>query len=118
MRRIQCRFSAITGTASATLALDLAPLKWLRYSAFVVLYPLGFLSEVLVCLEGLPLIEARGDFSFRMPNAHNLPLDFPTTFKGYMVLAYALGAPSLFMYMLKQRRRQLGGAAAKTKNGD
>ena len=33
----------------------------------------------------------------------------------YMAYAYGVGAPKLYMYMLKQRRKQLGGGGTTTK---
>ena len=115
-----CRFPFYAG---AIVAGDATPapawlraLKWVRYSAFVPLYPLGFAAEVMVLWRALPAIEAANLHGWLVPGF--VPWGFRALLLPYMAYAYGVGAPKLYLYMLKQRRRQLGGAAAKTKNGD
>ncbi|KAI0602939.1 tyrosine phosphatase-like protein [Biscogniauxia sp. FL1348] len=68
-------------------------LKWLRYSAFIVLYPPGFLSEAW--LVYLSLSRAAG---------------ISPLYKSYLFLGLASYLPAgyfLYTYMLSQRRRVL-----------
>ncbi|KAI3327042.1 PTPLA-domain-containing protein [Xylariaceae sp. AK1471] len=68
-------------------------LKWLRYSAFVVLYPVGFLSEASLVYIGLVGAGGIGPF-----------------YRGYLflgLLAYIPASYILYTYMISQRRRAL-----------
>mmetsp|Transcript_13618 Transcript_13618/g.27859 ORF Transcript_13618/g.27859 Transcript_13618/m.27859 type:complete len:216 (-) Transcript_13618:86-733(-) len=75
-------------------------LLWLRYSAFILLYPIGILSEIAVCLSalssttGLDAYIGAGNLKF---------IVYP-----YLVYAYAIAAPKLIKYMLKARKKNLG----------
>ncbi|KAI1307393.1 PTPLA-domain-containing protein [Xylaria venustula] len=68
-------------------------LRWLRYTAFIVLYPIGFLSEA--SLVYLALVKGSGVGAF---------------YKGYLfvgLLAYIPASYFLYTYMFAQRRRAL-----------
>ena len=83
------------------------PLLWLRYSAFLVLYPFGVGSEMTMARLAMPVIRDRGLLSCRMPNALNFAFDY-YWFCWLAVACYLPGLPQLYLYMLKQRRRVLG----------
>ena len=52
------------GSADATPYLS----TWLRYSGFIVLYPIGVASELSCCLLALPLVKVRDSLlRFRRP---------------------------------------------------
>lgn len=70
-------------------------IRWLRFSAFLVLYPLGVFGGEL------PLLWVRGQVGDTLGLACRLSM-----------LAYVPGFPVLFAHMLKQRRKTLGGASA------
>ncbi|CAI5526825.1 unnamed protein product, partial [Closterium sp. Naga37s-1] len=53
-----------------------APLLWLRYSMFYVLYPSGITSEVGLAFLALPYLKASHVFSFDMPNKVNFAVDY------------------------------------------
>jgi very-long-chain (3R)-3-hydroxyacyl-CoA dehydratase len=53
-------------------------LTWLRYTAFVPLYPLGVVGEMRAMYDALPHIGARGLHSVRLPNAWNFGFDYRT----------------------------------------
>ena len=42
---------------------------WLRYSGFVVLYPVGVASELACCFMALPLLRVRAAGPARVPGA-------------------------------------------------
>ncbi|GAP87231.1 putative phosphatase-like protein [Rosellinia necatrix] len=69
-------------------------LKWLRYTAFIPLYPVGFLSEA--SLVYLSLVGAR---------------DIGPLYRGYLfvgLLSYVPASYILYTHMFSQRRRALG----------
>ena len=88
--------------------------KWVRYTAFYVLYPLGISSELTVCYFANPTLRSTGMFSYRMPNAWNFDFDF-AFFNTYcvMLVAYVTFSPMLYTHMMSQRKKALGGAKAK-----
>jgi very-long-chain (3R)-3-hydroxyacyl-CoA dehydratase len=68
-------------------------ITWLRYSGFIVLYPLGFLSETLL--------------------AYNL-LRFRENYDGIYIITvlivifcFSYGYKNIYIYMLKQRKKYL-----------
>ena len=56
------------------------PLLWLRYNAFIILYPLGTASEIGVSYRALPfmkeMVERTSFMTLRMPNSLNFAFDF------------------------------------------
>jgi very-long-chain (3R)-3-hydroxyacyl-CoA dehydratase len=82
-------------------------LVWLRYSGFLVLYPLGVASELSMVWLALPVIQVKKPFSIELPN----PFNFAFSYHALCVLivaAYLPGFPQLYGYMLKQRKKVLG----------
>ncbi|KAL1869176.1 hypothetical protein VTK73DRAFT_3345 [Phialemonium thermophilum] len=69
-------------------------LHWLRYSAFIVLYPIGITSELIEVF-----------LAIRGPAAQ-LAWWAPY-FLGAAATVYIPGAPTLYSHMMKQRRKQL-----------
>ncbi|XP_071702677.1 very-long-chain (3R)-3-hydroxyacyl-CoA dehydratase PASTICCINO 2A-like isoform X2 [Rutidosis leptorrhynchoides] len=81
-------------------------LLWLRYSTFLILYPLGIGSEVYLIYKALPYIKESGFCSARMPNKWNFSFDY--FYCAILVLGvYIPGAPHLYGYMLGQRKKTL-----------
>ncbi|CDJ67375.1 protein tyrosine phosphatase-like domian-containing protein, putative [Eimeria necatrix] len=91
-------------------------LKWLRYSGFTVLYPIGITSEV-VCmwssLEALRSSYALSHYPTPMPNKLNFELSL---YWSYLILLclYIPGSVQLYSHMLKQRRKYLYGTGQET----
>merc|ERR1711871_482856 len=75
------------------------PLKWLRYSAFIILYPVGISGENL-CI-------------YAARNALRKKIDFNTTYFNYwyfillIQVLYLPGSPIMFGHMQKQRKKYL-----------
>ena len=67
-------------------------LLWLRYSLFIVLYPVGLVSELCVVYQSLPFTQGTG---------HRWLLIFT-------LLSYIPGFLLLYTYMFKQRGKMLG----------
>lgn len=87
-------------------ALGLCPrwLTWLRYSAFIPLYPIGALcGEVLLLYQALPFIKKRNLYQ----NFFNkLPFNY-YLFVVVVLALYPFLWLILYIYMLKQRRSRL-----------
>lgn len=53
-----------------------AALTWLRYTTFIVLYPLGVSSELALIWLALPAIRERGIGHLPMPNRVNMSFSY------------------------------------------
>jgi len=83
------------------------PLLWLRYSAFIPLYPLGVASELTMASLALPVIGVKRPLTLDMPNALNWGFDY-YYFCWAAIACYLPGLPFLYLYMLQQRQKILG----------
>eukprot|EP01100_Stratorugosa_tubuloviscum_P014006 TRINITY_DN725_c0_g2_i1.p1 TRINITY_DN725_c0_g2~~TRINITY_DN725_c0_g2_i1.p1 ORF type:complete len:244 (-),score=83.67 TRINITY_DN725_c0_g2_i1:78-731(-) len=88
-------------------------LLWLRYSSFLILYPIGVASELIVCFYALPEIERTRLWAIDMPNSLNFAFSFHF-FLIFFMLGYIPGFYILFTHMLFQRKRHLGATKQKT----
>nr|XP_039266514.1 very-long-chain (3R)-3-hydroxyacyl-CoA dehydratase 2-like [Styela clava] len=67
------------------------PIVWLRYTLFIVLYPLGVTGELLTIYKSLPFVADGNIYSVSMPNAANFSFSyyyaliglFPIYFTGF-----------------------------------
>jgi very-long-chain (3R)-3-hydroxyacyl-CoA dehydratase len=89
------------------LGLQPYPLLWLRYTTFIVLYPLGVASELSMVWLALPHIKRSHKWSIAMPNSLNFGFDYYICCL-VLVACYLPGFPQLYIYMLRQRRKVLG----------
>ncbi|CAG9332900.1 PTPLA [Blepharisma stoltei] len=82
---------------------------WLRYSAFIVLCPMGIFSEILWWYAAFPIIEkcCPRVYSIEMPNAYNFAFDYLIMLKISLPLTYIIGFPYIYKYMLTQRTRKI-----------
>ncbi|KAK9809659.1 hypothetical protein WJX73_001592 [Symbiochloris irregularis] len=90
------------------------PLLWLRYSTFIILYPLGVASELTMAWLARPTIKDTRPLSVQLPNLGNFAFDYYWACWVIAVL-YIPGLPQLYMYMLTQRKKILGGRNAGAK---
>ena len=90
------------------------PLLWLRYSTFVVLYPLGVASEMTMVYLAMPSIRKERPLSFSMPNRINFAFDY-YVFCWLAIACYVPGLPELYFHMLRQRKKILGQPSQKAK---
>ncbi|UYV60274.1 PTPLAD1 [Cordylochernes scorpioides] len=82
-------------------------LTWLRYTLWIVLYPLGFLCEGVIILRNIPYFEETGRFSLSLPNALNFSFYFPTILRVYLLLGYFPALYFVMTYMRRQRQHIL-----------
>jgi len=80
---------------------------WLRYTLFVVLYPMGVTGELWCCMASIPTIKAENPFSVTMPNSLNVTFNFHVALIGIM-LSYIPFFPQLYLHMFSQRRKIIG----------
>lgn len=84
-------------------------LLWLRYSLFIVLYPVGIVTEWLVYYVTLGFVDETAMYAVEMPNVWNFAFDFGTWNRCVLVL-YLYFGPFMFMHMVRQRKKKLGRA--------
>ena len=91
---------------------DIVPsiLTWCRYTFFIVLYPTGAGGELLSILAALPTIQAKSLYAIKLPNFANISFYYEYALVIFM-LSYIPLFPQLYFYMLRQRRKFVGGAA-------
>lgn len=68
-------------------------LKWLRYSGYILFFPIGLIGELLI--------------SYQFLAERNFTMDMYGIILFLLTLAIIAGYPPLFKYMGKQRRRKL-----------
>ncbi len=81
-------------------------LTWLRYSAFIPLYPIGVMGEILSIYNALPIIQANLMHSVQLPNSWNFGFDYATFMKIVLVLYPGLWW-MLYSGLLKTRAKKL-----------
>ena len=81
-------------------------LLWMRYSGFIVLYPLGVASELAMVVLAFPYLKKNRTWCLDMPNKFNFGFEYWIACLG-IVAAYLPGFPQLYLYMLAQRKKVL-----------
>ncbi|XP_062006037.1 very-long-chain (3R)-3-hydroxyacyl-CoA dehydratase PASTICCINO 2A [Rosa rugosa] len=86
-------------------------LQWLRYSTFMLLYPIGITSEVGLIYLAMPHIKNSEKYCIRMPNKWNFSFDYICA--AIVALGfYVPGIPHMYGYMLTQRKKVLSKSKA------
>ncbi|XP_060082787.1 very-long-chain (3R)-3-hydroxyacyl-CoA dehydratase-like [Ylistrum balloti] len=81
-------------------------ITWCRYTAWIPLYPLGFLTEALIVVLAIPFYEDTEKFSVFLPNACNFSFYFPWFLKTYLGIFIPAGY-YLIGTMYRQRQKAL-----------
>lgn len=92
--------------AASTLSACPRWLTWLRYTAFLPLYPVGAVSEMTLMYAALPSIGDRKLYTISMPNPYNFAFDYKL-FVQVLLAVYLVPFFFLYFTMLKQRKRKL-----------
>jgi very-long-chain (3R)-3-hydroxyacyl-CoA dehydratase len=83
-------------------------LTWLRYSAFVPLYPLGiFAGEMPIIRAAIPYIAKRGLWSVAMPNAWNGAFSYAAFCRVGLYVLLPAAFLHLYSTLLAARRKKL-----------
>ncbi|KAF7494385.1 Very-long-chain (3R)-3-hydroxyacyl-CoA dehydratase 2 [Sarcoptes scabiei] len=85
---------------------------WLRYSLFIVLYPLGVSGELLTTYAALAPIRRMKFLSLELPNALNISFYYDIYCILFM-LSYVHFFPQLYLYMMHQRKKILSNSQSK-----
>ncbi|KAJ5080638.1 ptpla domain protein [Anaeramoeba ignava] len=75
---------------------------WLRYSLFIVLYPIGVVSEIMSIINSLPETREKKIFQIKITESFNF--EYSHLCIGIAV-SYVMGFSKLYLYMLNQRRK-------------
>ncbi|VDM46948.1 unnamed protein product [Toxocara canis] len=76
--------------ALASLKLHYWIVTWLRYTAWVPLYPMGLLLEVITIYRAIPYYYTSGKYSIEMPNAANFAFNFGAFLLVFVLFAFPL----------------------------
>lgn len=90
-------------------------LLWLRYSTFIILYPLGIGSELYLTYVRYPWIREHRPYSVNMPNKWNWAFD-SWYFTLFFAASYIYGAPALYGHMLSQRAKTLTSSSSSSED--
>ena len=87
---------------------------WLRFNLFLVCYPIGAFSEVVVLLNAAKEVAKTSPkkYSIEMPNPYNFAFDMEY-FMYFGIVCYVLVFPQIYMYLVAQRKnyfRSLGAS--------
>ncbi|OWF44679.1 very-long-chain (3R)-3-hydroxyacyl-CoA dehydratase 2-like [Mizuhopecten yessoensis] len=88
------------------------PLQWCRYTFFLVLYPVGVSGELLSIFASLPYVKEKKLYSVSLPNSYNVSFSY-YSFLICAMCTYLPVFPQLFMHMVAQRKKVIGGASKK-----
>ncbi|XP_028128663.1 very-long-chain (3R)-3-hydroxyacyl-CoA dehydratase hpo-8 [Diabrotica virgifera virgifera] len=83
-------------------------LTWLRYSLFVVLYPIGITGELLCLFWAQKEVGENSLYSVTMPHKYNFIFNYQHVLV-FIMLMYIPFFPQLYGHMFAQRKKVLGG---------
>eukprot|EP00095_Tigriopus_kingsejongensis_P011615 snap_masked-scaffold638_size121162-processed-gene-0.0 protein:Tk11615 transcript:snap_masked-scaffold638_size121162-processed-gene-0.0-mRNA-1 annotation:"protein tyrosine phosphatase-like protein ptplad1" len=87
--------------------LELGLLTWLRYTAWIPLYPAGFVCEGVIALRNIPYFEETEKFSIALPNAWNIAFHFPSMLRVYLLLFFFPMLYTMMNHMYHLRCKKL-----------
>ena len=90
-------------------------MNWLRYTAFIPLYPIGGSSEIWLMYHALPTIYEKNPNSIAMPNAANFAFYYPW-FLHFLISVYPFLLLKLYLYVFVQRKKKLGADKGKKRD--
>lgn len=82
-------------------------LVWIRYSAFLILYPAGISGEIGSLISSLSQIKANDSLGIHLPNKYNFAYNHFYALL-FTLLLYIPGSPTMIGHMWKQRVSKLG----------
>lgn len=85
---------------------------WARYTFFYILYPVGVSGELLVYWTSLGYLGRTKMLSIEMPNKLNFSFSLWTVIF-LVMLVYIPFFPQMYMHMIHQRKKVLGGSEPK-----
>jgi very-long-chain (3R)-3-hydroxyacyl-CoA dehydratase len=105
-----CSYAAIQAGVGVKIA------TWLRYSAFIPVYPAGMICELAAIWIALPRLERGSPFDVTMPNAANITFRH-ATFERAILIVQPLLWLQLYSTLLRQRSKRLPAVRTPEKDG-
>nr|CAB3251726.1 very-long-chain (3R)-3-hydroxyacyl-CoA dehydratase 3-like [Phallusia mammillata] len=90
-----------------TYNMDLKPLTWLRYHAWILLYPIGGFSEYSVITSAARRFSEESMYALTLPNPLNFSLSLSAFLHVYVVFLF-VGIMGLMRHLWKMRQRKYG----------
>jgi len=90
-------------------------ITWLRYTLFIVLYPMGVSGELWCYISSLPYLATSKFLRMELPNALNFTFS-PYVITIMILLFYIPGFPPLYFHMFAQRKKVLGSGTSEEKS--
>ncbi|CAG9863277.1 unnamed protein product [Phyllotreta striolata] len=87
-------------------------LTWLRYSTFIVLYPIGITGELLCIYAAQQEVGENKLYTISMPNRLNFIFNYQHVLV-FLMLLYIPLFPQLYLHMFGQRKKVLNGGLKK-----
>jgi len=84
-------------------------LTWLRYTFFIIAYPVGVTGELLASYSAMLYSSEKGLLSITLPNSLNFTFSFPLLILGIMLMYIPL-FPPMYLHMFAQRKKVLSPA--------
>ncbi|XP_044758014.1 very-long-chain (3R)-3-hydroxyacyl-CoA dehydratase [Coccinella septempunctata] len=91
-------------------------LTWLRYNAWIILYPVGMVCEMIINYKNLVLINETGKWSIEMPNPLNFTFSFVYVLRFYLLVLTVPTSTLLLRHMYIARKHKLGDRKVKKKD--
>ena len=92
-------------------------MTWLRYTAFIPLYPIGVVGEMGAIWLALPVIKEKKLRSVVLPNMWNFSFDYGMFLK-LLLVVYPVLWWQLYSMLLRQRKKKVGGGGGGGKKRD
>ncbi|XP_019869939.1 very-long-chain (3R)-3-hydroxyacyl-CoA dehydratase hpo-8 [Aethina tumida] len=89
--------------------------KWLRYTTFYPLYPIGVTGELLCIFAASQEVGDNQMWSFKLPNQINMIFNYQY-FLWFTMFLYIPLFPQMYMHMINQRKKVLGRVTSKKEN--
>ncbi|CAF3319614.1 unnamed protein product [Rotaria socialis] len=81
-------------------------ITWLRYTIWIILYPLGAFIEGVIVYKSIDYYHSNGYFSLALPNKINFSFNFALFLRIYLVLL-PIGLLQMMKHMWNQRKKTL-----------
>lgn len=83
-------------------------LTWLRYSAWMICYPIGFTCESVIIFRNIIFIDQSGKWSIDLPEPVAYTIRFSALLRVYLLFVMAPAIYVLMRHMYKVRRQKIG----------
>uniref|UniRef100_A0A1I8EDG3 Very-long-chain (3R)-3-hydroxyacyl-CoA dehydratase n=1 Tax=Wuchereria bancrofti TaxID=6293 RepID=A0A1I8EDG3_WUCBA len=93
--------------AASCLKIEIPLLTWLRYNAWVLLYPVGLLLEGVTMYRSIPYYYQTGKYSIKLPNATNIGFNFSFTLSIFFLFVFPFGTFSWALIIIIQKKLYL-----------